>query len=186
VGEVDKLADDDRTTYATTVDLAGKRYRIEVDDKGVLQQMTLDPGDDEVAFNACPPAVQKTLREESHGARFDAVGRDVRYGVTVYEAVVSLGGKDYSIVVARNGTLVEKLLVIAEDDVELSHCPAAVQNSLRERARGGKIGSITRSTGIAGHVYEAEVEIEGKNYVIEVTEGGGLISKSILEEPDDR
>jgi hypothetical protein len=182
IEEVGKLTEEGQTTYAATVVVAGKHYQVEVDDKGGLVDMSLDPGDDEVAFGACPAAVQATFRKEAHDAKFDVVGRDLRYGVTVYEAVVSLGGKDYSLVVAQNGTLVEKMLVIAEDDIELSHCPVAVQNSLREHARDGKIGVITRSTGIAGHVFQAEIEMGGKGYMIEVTEGGGLISKSLLEQ----
>jgi len=108
------------------------------------------------------------------------MGKDIKYGVVIYEAVAAIGGKDYAIVVAENGTLVEKMLVVAEDEIELSHCPTAVQHALKEHARGGKIGTIMRSTGIGGHVYESELEISGEKYFLEITEGGGLISKSLL------
>jgi hypothetical protein len=82
-------------------------------------------------------------------------------------------------VVAEDGTLVEKVLVIDDEEVELAMCPAVVQTAFREHAQGGVIGTITRSTGIGRHTYEAEVELKGKVYLIEVSETGLLISKSL-------
>ena len=38
---------------------------------------------------------------------------------------------------------------------------------------------VTRSTGIVRHTYEAEVESQGKVYLIEVDETGLLLSKSL-------
>lgn len=185
VDTVQKLSEDGATTYQASVVLAGKTYQIRIDGKGLLEHLALDVGDDEVEFKACPTGVQTTLRGESHQAKFDTVSRELRYGVAVYAAVARIGGKEYSLVVAQNGTLIEKMLVIADDDIELSQCPTAVQNALKEHARGGKIGVITRSTGVSGHVFEAELEIEGQSYVVELTEGGGLISKSRLEDEDE-
>ena len=103
----------------------------------------------------------------------------MKYGVTIYEAVVDHKGKSYEIVVAEDGTLVEKVLVIDDEEVELATCPAAVQAAFREHAKGGTIGDITRSTGIGRPTYEAEVEIKGKVYLVEVDESGLLISKSL-------
>ena len=184
IDTVNKLTEDGATKFATSVELGGKTYHLQVDEKGLLEQMAIDVGETEVKFSACPAAVQSTLRSESHQAKFDVVNRDLRSGVTVYEAVAEFGGKEYSYVVAQNGTLIEKVLVIAEDDIELSHCPSAVQNAIKEHARGGKIGLITRSTGVGGHFYEVELEIGGKGYLVEFTEGGGLISKALLEDED--
>ena len=87
------------------------------------------------------------------------------------------------IVVAEDGTLVEKVLVINDEEIKLAECPEAVKKSLREHAGGGTIGDITRSTGISGHTFEAEVKIKESIYLIEVTESGHLISKSLEEPP---
>jgi len=54
-----------------------------------------------------------------------------------------------------------------------------VQIAFREHAPGGKIGDITRSSGINRGTYEAEIELKGKVYLIEVSETGLLISKSL-------
>ena len=75
--------------------------------------------------------------------------------------------------------MVEKVLVIEDEEVELEKCPLAVRTALREHSDGGKIGQITRSTGIGNHTFEAEVEIKSKVYLIEVAESGFLISKSL-------
>ena len=72
----------------------------------------------------------------------------MKYGTPIYETVVEHKGKAYEIVVAEDGTLVEKVLVIDDEEVELAMCPAVVQIAFREHAPGGKIGDITRSTGI--------------------------------------
>ena len=81
--------------------------------------------------------------------------------------------------VAEDGTLVEKVLVIEDEEIELAKCPAAVQAAFREHARGGTVGDITRSTGISRPTFEAEVKIQDKVYLIEVAESGVLISKSL-------
>src|SRR5262249_50825907 len=107
-----------------------------------------------------------------------------RYGVTIYEAVVELKGKAYEVVVAEDGTLVEKVLVIEDEEVALAACPAAVQNALREQSAGGMIGDITRTSGLGKRTYEAEVEIKGKVYLVEVSETG-LMSAKWLEAAEE-
>ena len=185
IENVNKVTEDDETTYWTSVAIGGKRYHLGVDDEGTLKEMGLEIAEPELAFKNCPAAVQATLHRESNNARFDVVAKNLKYGTTIYEAEVSIEGKEYSLVVSEKGTLIEKMLIIAEDEVELSHCPTPVQHALHELSRGGKVVSITRSTGIAGHVYEADLEINKKTYLVEITEGGGLIAKSLVEEGDN-
>ena len=171
--------EDDETVYWADVALGGKTYAIGVLEDGTLTEMNLAVDDEEVPFERCPAAVQATFRSEAFGEKIDTVGKDMKYGVTIYEAVVEHKGKSYEIVVAEDGTLVEKVLVIDDEEVELAKCPAAVQTALREHAKGGTIGDITRSTGISRPTFEAEVEIKDKVYLIEVAETGLLISKSL-------
>jgi hypothetical protein len=171
--------EDEETVYWADVAIGGRNYAIGVLEDGTLAEMNLAVDDEEIPFERCPAAVQATFRSEAFGAKVESVGKDMKYGVTIYEAVVDHKGKSYEIVVAEDGTLVEKVLVIDDEEVELAMCPAAVQIAFREHAKGGKIGVITRSTGIGRHTFEAEVELKDKVYLIEVTEGGHLISKSL-------
>ncbi len=171
--------EDEETVYWADVVIGGRNYEIGVLEDGTLTEMNLAVDDEEIPFERCPAAVQATFRSEAFGAKVESVGKDMKYGVTIYETVVDHKGKSYEIVVAEDGTLVEKVLVIDDEEVELSMCPAAVQIAFREHAKGGKIGEITRSTGIGRHTFEAEVELKDKVYLIEVSEGGHLISKSL-------
>jgi hypothetical protein len=176
--------DDDQTVYWADVSIGGRTYAIGVLEDGTLTEMNLGVDEEEVPFERSPAAVQATFRSEGFGQKVGTVGKDLKYGVTIYEAVVDHKGKSYQIVVAEDGTLVEKVLIIDDEDVELAMCPAAVRATLHEHSTGGTIGDITRSTGIGRHTYEAEIEIKGKVYLVEVAENGLLISKS-LEAAED-
>ena len=171
--------EDDETVYWADVAIGGKTYAVGVLEDGTLTEMNLAVDDEELPLDRCPAAVQATFRSEAFGEKVDAVGRDMKYGVTIYQTVVDHKGKSYEIVVAEDGTLVEKVLVIDDEEVKLSDCPAAVRAALHEHAKGGEIGDITRSTGIGQHTFEAEVKIKDKVYLIEVAESGLLISKSL-------
>jgi hypothetical protein len=176
---VHKGNEGDETVYWTEAVIAGKAYAIGVLEDGTLAEMNLAVDDAELPFERCPAAVQATFRHEAFGLAIKAVGKDMRYGVTIYESAVQHRGKVYEIVVAEDGTLVEKALVIEDEEIELTNCPAAVQAALREHAKGGTIGDVTRSSGIIRPTFEAEVKIQDKVYLIEVSESGVLISKSL-------
>jgi hypothetical protein len=180
IGTVTREKDDDgETIYWADVDLRGTTYAIGVLEDGTLTEMNVAVDDDDLALDRCPAAVQACFRTEAFGTKVESVGKDIKYGVTIYQTVVAHKGKTYQIVVAEDGTLVEKVLVIDDEEIELAKCPAAVQTALREHAGGGRIGEVTRYTGISGQTYETEVEIKGKVYSIEVDESGRLISKSL-------
>jgi hypothetical protein len=173
---------DDETIYWADVPLGGRTYAVGVLEDGTLTEMNLAADEPEIPFEKCPPAVQATFRREAFGQKIDDVGVDVKYGETVYEAVASNHGKSYEIVVSRDGTLVEKVLVVEDEEIELEKCPQAVREGLTQFARGGVIHDVVRSTGIGSPTYEAEVEIDGKVYLIEVSDRGRLISKSLDSE----
>jgi hypothetical protein len=171
--------DGDETVYWADITIGGRAYEIGVLEDGTLTEMNLAIDDEDLAFDRAPAAVQATFRNEAFGEKVEMLGRDMKYGVPIYEAVVEHKGKKYELVVAEDGTLVEKVLVIDDEEVELAQCPAAVQAAFHQSAKGGKIGDITRTTGIGLLTYEAEVAIKGKIYLVEVSESGLLISKSL-------
>ena len=79
--------------------------------------------------------------------------------------------------------------LLADDDekevkVKLKDCPKVVQKTLKRESKGGEIEEIVKETEDGKVVYEAEVEIDGKEYEIEVAEDGTLLSK-VLEDDDD-
>ena len=172
-------SEDEGTVFWADVTIAGKVYAIGVLEDGTLTEMNLNVEDKELPFDRCPAPVQATFRREAFGEKVTAIGKDMKYGVPIYESVVSHGGRSYEIVVAEDGTLVEKVLIIDDEEIELKQCPPAVQATLKAHAKDGSIGGITRSAGIGGQTYEAEIEIKTKVYSVEVAESGLLISKSL-------
>ena len=180
IESVTKEKDEDaRTIYWAEVAIGGKTYDIGAHEDGTLSEMNLAVDDEELPLDRCPAAVQVTIQSEAFGEKVDAVARDMKYGVTIFQTVVNHKGRSYQLVVAEDGTLVEKALVIDDEEIKLSDCPAAVRAALHEHAKGGEIGGITRFTGIGQHTFEAELKIKNKIYSIEVAESGLLISKSL-------
>jgi hypothetical protein len=177
---VTKEKDEDaKTVYWADVVIGGKSYAMGVLENGTLSEINLVVDDDELPLDHCPSAVQTTIRSEAFGEKVDTVGRDMKYGVAIYQTVVGHKGKSYEIVVAEDGTLVEKVLIIEDENVKLASCPAAVRAALHDHAQGGEIGDITRSTGICQHTFEAEIKLKSRVYLVEVAESGLLISKSL-------
>src|ERR1700676_2474473 len=64
-----------------------------------------------VKFSELPEPVQKTLMEQADGAKIDSVDRQTKKdGTTVYEADAMINGKNYEILVAPDGKLIDKKL----------------------------------------------------------------------------
>lgn len=176
---VRKEQDGDEAIYWADATIEGKTYAIGVLGDGTLVEMNLAVDGAEVPFDRCPAAVQATFHREAMGEKVEGVGKDMKYGTTVYETVVRHRGRAYELVVAEDGTLVEKVLIIDDEELPLDRCPAAVQAALKHHARGGAISEVTRSAGILHPTYEAEVQLKDRIYLIEVAENGRLISKSL-------
>jgi hypothetical protein len=182
---VDQEKDDaDVVTYWSDAVVGGKTYAIGVLADGTLTEMNLVTDVDELPFEKLPTVVQAAFKSEGYGQKIETVGKELKFGVAIYEASVDHKGKRYEITIAEDGTLVEKVLVIDDDEVEFEKCPAAVQTALKKQAGSGMIHEITRYAGIVRPLYEAEVEINGKIYLIEVSETGYLVSKSLDADPE--
>ena len=70
------------------------------------------------------------------------------------------------------------------DEIKLSDCPAAVQKTFQREANGAKIEEVDEEINDGRTTYEADVTIDGKEYVITVTADGILLEKSLEEEDD--
>jgi hypothetical protein len=141
--------------------------------------------DEEVKFADCPAAVRKTLREESKGAVIETVTKETEDGETTYRADVMIGGKTYGIVVAEDGTLREISLQPDDDEPNFADCPAAVQKTFRDEAKGAQIGTVEAETQHGVTVYSTDVVIGGKTYEIKVAADGTLTEKTLQLTEDD-
>ena len=63
-----------------------------------------------VTMDQVPAAVKDTLQKESGGASITSVDKESDEGKTIYEADAMIGGKNYEIKVAEDGSLISKKL----------------------------------------------------------------------------
>jgi hypothetical protein len=171
--------EDNETVYWADVVVGERTYAIGIFEDGTLSEMNLAFDDEEIPLEKCPEPVRETFKLEAFGEKVESVGKQMRYGVLIFETVVQHKDRSYQISIAEDGTLFEKVLVIDDEEVDLDKCPAPVQAALRKLAHGGAIHDVTRSTGILRPTYEASVEIKNKVYLIEVDETGLLLSKTL-------
>jgi hypothetical protein len=184
-----KSTDDDVTLYAARVMIGGKRYEITVDDEGTLIDKTLNEEivESEVAFTSVPAEVQKTLREESEGDEIDTLNKTTQGDKSIYETGVTIGGKDYWLMVDGRGRLLEKRLgfEIEEDSIDLEDAPAPVQQTLKRVAQGAEIESLHKTTENAKSEFDAQIEIGGRQYTVRVGDDGTLIEKAFSAEAEE-
>lgn len=69
-----------------------------------------------VKMEDCPKAVQDTLTKEAQGGQITAVVKEEKDGKASYEADAVIGGKNYEIKVAADGTLLKKKLEEKKDE----------------------------------------------------------------------
>jgi hypothetical protein len=168
-----------------------------------------------IKFADAPYAVRKTLKREANGGKIETVDIETRDGKLVFEADVEIDGTNYEILVAKDGRLISKAIDEEEEEedegkdendkekgekkenedqgtekdvtvVKFSEAPAAVQKTLKREAFGAKIVKVDIESRDGKRVYEADVEIDGKNYEILVARDGTLISKALDEEDEEK
>ncbi len=115
-----------------------------------------------------PPAVEKTVSEQSRGATIKGFSQEQENGQIFYEAEMTVNGHSKDVLVDTNGSVVE-----IEEQVALDSLPAAVQQGLQAKADGGKIvkvESLTKHDKLVA--YEAKVQTNGKKKEVQVDPDG--------------
>jgi hypothetical protein len=115
-----------------------------------------------------PPAVEKTVVEQSKGATIRGFSQEKENGQTFYEAELMVNGKSKDVLVDVNGSVVE-----VEEQVSIESLPPPVLRGLQERAGTGKIGKVEKLTKKDKLVaYEAKVLSNGKHSEVQVGPDG--------------
>ena len=119
-----------------------------------------------------PPAVLKTVKEQSKGATIKGYSTDREHGKTVYEAEMMVNGHSKDIEIAEDGSLNE-----IEEEVSLASLPASVQAALTAKAGEAKITkveSLTKHNKLVA--YEAATLKGTKKGEIQVGPDGGKLA----------
>lgn len=115
-----------------------------------------------------PPAVQKTVDEQSKGATVKGFSTEVEDGKKIYEAQLTVNGHGKDVSMDAQGHVLE-----VEEETSLESLPAAVRDGLTKAAGKGtiqKVESLTKNGRLVA--YEAAVKTGTKNSEVQVGPDG--------------
>lgn len=122
-----------------------------------------------VKLKDLPPAVQKTVAEQTKGARIKGVSKEVEKGKTMYEVETMVNGKSRDLTIEASGSLVS-----VEEPVAIDSIPPAAKAALEKLAVGGKIKGVESVTKGQTITYEAVIVKGLKQSEVTVAADGSL------------
>jgi hypothetical protein len=115
-----------------------------------------------------PPAVEKTVSEQSSGATVRGFSVEKEKGKTLYEAQLTVDGHSKDILIDATGAVVE-----VEEEVAMDKLPSEVKVGLLAKAGKGKIRKVeTIKKQDKLVAYEAQVVTNGKKSEVQVGPDG--------------
>src|SRR6267142_5246132 len=115
-----------------------------------------------------PPAVEKTVAEQSSGATIRGFSTEKEKGQTLYEVEMTVNGHSRDVSIAPDGAIVE-----IEEQVALDSLSPEVKAGLQAKAGKGrilKVESLTKKDKLVA--YEAKVDTDGKKSEVQVGPDG--------------
>jgi hypothetical protein len=120
-----------------------------------------------------PPAVEKTVAEESVGATIRGFSTEIGKGKRIYEVELAVNGHGKDISMDERGKVVE-----TEEEVSTDSLPSAVKDGLTKAAGSGTIGKVESLTKKGKFVaYEAVVKTGTKHSEIQVGPDGKKLAR---------
>ena len=119
-----------------------------------------------------PPAVEKTVAEQSKGATVRGFSTEMEKGKRLYEAELTVNGHGKDISMDEKGNIVE-----VEEEVALDALPPAVKAGLTKAAGAGtisKVESLTKGGKLVA--YEAGVKTGTKRSEVQVGPDGAKLA----------
>ncbi len=121
-----------------------------------------------VQMKDLPPAVQKTVQEQTRTAKLRGLSKEVENGKTFYEAETTLNGKSRDVLMDATGAVVE-----VEEATTLAAIPEAARKAFQKQAgSAGKILSVETVTKGTVTDYEAVIQKGGKKSEVAVHADG--------------
>jgi len=115
-----------------------------------------------------PPAVEKTVAEQSKGASIRGFSTELEGGKRLYEVELVASGHGKDISMDEHGTVVE-----VEEEVSIESLPGPVKDGLTKAAGSGTVGKVESLTKRGKLVaYEAVVKTGTKHSEIQVGPDG--------------
>ena len=96
-----------------------------------------------------PPAVQKTVQEQSKGAEIKNISKEKEKGAWQYEVETMRNGKHRDFNVAGNGTL-----ITVEEEIAIADIPATAKAAIEKKVGTGKLTMVETVTKDGTTMYE--------------------------------
>lgn len=133
-----------------------------------LLPVALAAQETKVKMKDLPPAVQKTVQEQTQTAKLVGLSKEVENGKTFYEAETKVNGKSRDVLIDPSGTVVE-----VEEATTLAAIPEAARKALQQQAgTAGKILSVETVTKGSVVTYEGVIQKGGKKSEFAVSADG--------------
>ena len=126
-------------------------------------------GETPVKMKDLPPAVQKTVQEQTKGAQIKGLSKEIEKGKTMYEVETMLNGKARDLLIDSTGALVS-----VEEAVAIDAIPPAAKAAIERLSAGGKIKSVEAVTKGQTVSYEAVIVKGLKKSEIVVAADGSI------------
>ena len=115
-----------------------------------------------------PPAVERSVVENSRGATIRGLSQEREHGRTFYEAELIVNGHSKDVLIDTTGAVVE-----IEEQVAIDALPPPVRAELQAKAGRGKLLKVESRTKNGKVVaYEAQVLTKGKKAEVQVSPDG--------------
>lgn len=134
-----------------------------------------------VKMKDLPKPVQKTVKEQSKGAKVRGLSKETDQGKTYYEVELNVKGHTKDVLIDPTGAVVE-----TEEEVAIDSVPAVVKAEFEKHAANGKVQmveSITKDGAVVA--YEAHIKIGEKFLEVKVGPDGQLIETETDQDDDD-
>jgi uncharacterized membrane protein YkoI len=126
-----------------------------------------------VKMKDLPPAVQKTVQEQTQTAKLRGLSKEVENGKTFYEAETTVNGKSRDVLIDPDGKVVE-----VEEATTLAAIPEAARKAFQQQAGPtGKVLSVETVTKGSVVDYEAVIQKGGKKSEVAVHADGSPVKE---------
>jgi hypothetical protein len=121
-----------------------------------------------LAVKDLPPAVQKTVQEQTRNAEIRNISKETENGVTQYEVETMVNGKHRDFNMDTKGGL-----LVVEEETAIDSIPAAAKAAIQKKVGTGKLGIVETVTKGADTMYEAGYTgKDGKRHAVLVKPDG--------------
>jgi hypothetical protein len=138
----------------------------------LLAALAFNPGhtraeDEEAELNALPAAVQKTAHEQIGTSKVEEVEDTYEEGQHATEVEYRETGKKMAVVIAKDGTLIQKEYRMSPTDA-----PDAIKKAVAAQFPEGKISHIKEVEQKSGKFFEVSVKAGGKSHQLKLDTAG--------------